>query len=302
MSEVFRVDAPYRGPYRLERLTFGGGEGPSVAVVAGLHGNELNGIHSLNVLAATLRMARLKGTVHVLPVVNTFGLDQGTKRWPFDDQDINQAFPGDPDGSVVQRIAHALLEHTQADVCLDVHSASPLMRELPQVRVPLSGREVELGRAMGLPVVWRRAGDRLESTGLVGAWRQEGASALHILGGRGATLDVGAARTMTHGILRLLNHLGILSAAPDPGDNLVDTTRNQVSYHYSGMGGFWVPEVRTGDRVKPGHLLGKITEVVGGDLLEEFRADRDGIVVTMRTYPVVHARELLIRVADPVDG
>jgi predicted deacylase len=302
MAEVFRVDAPYRGPYRLERLTFGGGEGPSVAVVAGLHGNELNGIHSLNVLAATLRMARLHGTVHVFPVVNTFGLDQGTKRWPFDDQDINQAFPGDPDGSVVQRIAHALLEHTQADVCLDVHSASPLMRELPQVRVPLSGREVELGRAMELPVVWRRAGDRLESTGLVGAWRQEGASALHILGGRGATLDVDASRTMTNGILRLLHHLGILSTAPDPGDNLVDTTRNQVSYHYSAMGGFWVPEVRTGDRVKPGHLLGKITEVVGGDLLEEFRADRDGIVVTMRTYPVVHARELLIRVADPVEG
>ena len=161
MAEVFRVDAPFRGPYRLERLSFGSGS-PTLAVVAGLHGNELNGIHALNVLAATLRMSRLQGTVHVLPIVNTFGLEQGTKRWPYDDRDINQAFPGDPDGSVVQRIAHSLLEHTQADVCLDVHSASPLMRELPQVRVPLSGEEVELGRAMGLPVVWRRAG--------VGVW------------------------------------------------------------------------------------------------------------------------------------
>jgi predicted deacylase len=300
MSEVFRVDAPYRGPYRLERLSFGSGS-PTLAVVAGLHGNELNGILALNVLAATLRMSRLKGTVHVLPVVNTFGLEQGTKRWPYDDQDINQAFPGDPDGSVVQRIAHAVLECTQADVCLDVHSASPLMRELPQVRVPLSGAEVELGRAMGLPVVWRRAGERLESTGLVGAWRQSGRSALHVIGGRGATLDVDASRVLANGILRLLHHLEILPIAPDPGETVVDTTRTQVSYHYSAVGGFWVPEVRTGDRVKPGHVLGKITEVIGGDLLEEFRADREGIVVTMRTYPVVHARELLVRVAEPLE-
>ena len=299
MAEVYRVDSPFRGPYRLERLTFGSGS-PSLAVVAGLHGNELNGIHALNVLAASLRVAQLKGTVHVLPVVNTFGLDQGTKRWPYDDQDINQAFPGDPEGSVVQRIAHALLEHSAADVCLDVHSASPLMRELPQVRVPLSGAEVELGRSMGLPVVWRRPGDRLESTGLVGAWRQEGRAALHIIGGRGATLDVQAARILANGILRLIHHLGIVRVAPEPGQTIVDTSRSGVSYHYSSVGGFWVPEVHAGDRVKPGHLLGKVTEVVGGGLLEEFRADREGVVVTMRTYPVVHARELLVRVADAI--
>ena len=38
---------------------------------------------------------------------------------------------------------------------------------------------------------------------------------------------------------------------------------------------------------------------VGGGLVEEVRADRAGVVVTMRSYPVVHARELLVRVAEP---
>lgn len=297
MGEVFRLDAPYRGSYTLERLSFGSG-GPSVAVVSGLHGNELNGIHSLNVVASTLKMARLRGTVHLLPVINTFGLEHGTKRWPFGDQDINQAFPGDPAGSPVQRIAHALLEHTDADVCVDIHSASAVLRELPQVRVPLSGREVELGRAMGLPVVWRRAGDLLEATGLVGAWRQQGRAALHVVGGRGATLDLDPARTMASGILRLLHHLGILSIPPSPGRCVADTTRDRVSYHYSALGGFWVPEVRIGDRVAPGHLLGSVTEVIGGSRLEEVRAERSGVVITMRTYPVIHARELLVRVSD----
>jgi len=297
LAEVFRLDAPYRGSYRLERLSFGSGPA-RVSVVAGLHGNELNGVHALNLVARTLRVARLNGPVHLLPMVNTFGLEHGTKRWPFGDRDINQAFPGDPDGSPVARIAHALLAATDAEVCLDIHSGSAVLRELSQVRVPLSGREVELGRSMDLPVVWRRHGDLLEATGLVGAWRQSGRSALHIVGGRGATLDLGSARTMANGIFRLLHHLGVLSVQPDAGKTVVDTTKARVSYHYSSVGGFWVPEVRVGDRVAPGHLLGSVTEVVGGDDLETVRAERSGVVVTLRSYPVVHARELLVRVAD----
>ena len=97
---VYQLSAPNREPYTLRALEFGSG-GPTVAIVAGLHGNELNGVHALNLVASALRMARLNGTVTLIPVVNTFGLDQGTKRWPIDDNDINQAFPGDPQGSAV---------------------------------------------------------------------------------------------------------------------------------------------------------------------------------------------------------
>ena len=82
------------------------------------------------------------------------------------------------------------------------------------------------------------------------------------------------------------------------GETLVDTTRAGVSYHYSGAGGFWVPEVAAGDTVGVGHLLGTICEVIGGGRLEAIRADRSGVVVTMRTYPVVYARELLVRVGE----
>lgn len=295
--ELYRLDAPYREPFCLRALEFGAGS-PRVAFVAGLHGNELNGVHALNLVASTLRVARVQGTVRVVPVVNSFGLDQGTKHWPIDDRDINQAFPGDPAGSAVQRIAWALMEGTQADVCVDVHSGSPLVHELAQVRGPLTGREVTLARAMQLPMLWRREGDRLEATGLVGAWRQAGRAALHVVGGRGATLDTAASRQLADGLLRLLEHLQVIRPHTDPGQVLVDTTRRGVSYHYSSLGGFWVPEVGVGDRVAPGHLLGAVTEVLGGGLVEEVRAERSGVVTTMRTYPVVHARELLVRVAE----
>ena len=116
MDELFRLEAPYRGPYSLRRLTFGSGA-PTTAVVAGLHGNELNGVHALNLICSTLRLMRLSGTVHLFPVVNSFGLEHGTKRWPFGDQDINRAFPGDPEGSPVQRIRYADNECNYCAVC-----------------------------------------------------------------------------------------------------------------------------------------------------------------------------------------
>jgi len=296
MSIIFSIDAPYRGQYELHRLTYGSG-GPSVAIVAGLHGNELNGIHAVNMLNKMLRVQRPMGTVHLFPLVNTFGADQATKRWPYDDQDINHAFPGDPDGSVVQRIAHALFESTDAEVCIDVHSGAPHVREIPQVRAPMGGDELELARAMKLPVVWRRPGIRLEPTGLIGAWRAAGRKALHMVGGRGITLDNRHATTMANGLFNLLGHLGVCGQAATDMDIVADVTHADVEAHRASCGGFFVAEVRVGDPVQPGHLLGYIQAPVGGERLDEVRAGQPGIVMTVRAYPMVHAQELLVRVA-----
>jgi predicted deacylase len=295
MSVVFKLEAPYRGAFELHRLTFGSG-GPVVSIVAGLHGNELNAIHAVNLLIAALRLQRPKGTVHLFPVVNSFGADEGRKRWPFDDRDINRAFPGSPDGAAVERIAHALLQHTEADVCVDVHSGAPHVRELPQVRAPIAGRELELARAMGLPVVWRRHGDALDATGLVGAWREAGRHALHLVGGRGITLDTSHSATLARGLGRLLAHLGIL-AHHGESETVADVTRNEVDTLRASCGGFFVPEVRVGDRVRVGQLLGYLQSPIGGERLAEARSERAGVVMTVRAWPMVHAEEMLVRVA-----
>jgi predicted deacylase len=295
MTVVFRLEAPYRGDYELHRLTFGAGS-PTVAIVAGLHGNELNSMHAVNLLAAVLRAQRPRGTVHLFPLVNTFGADEGRKRWPFDDRDINRAFPGDPEGMAVERIAHAIMQASEADICVDVHSGAPHVRELPQVRAPMSGRELELARAMGLPLVWRRPGDRLEATGLVGAWREAGRLALHVVGGRGVTLDTTHSATLARGLGRLLSHLGIVAKTAD-SETVADVTHSEVESHRAACGGFFVPEVRVGDRVRVGHLLGYIQSPLGGERLEEVRALSVGVVVTVRAWPMVHAAELVVRVA-----
>ena len=295
MSVVFELEAPYRGKYQLHRLSFGSGS-PTVSIVAGLHGNELNAVHAVNMLAGALRAQRPRGTVHLFPLVNTFGADAAVKRWPFDDQDINLSFPGDPQGTSVERLAYALLQFSQADVCIDVHSGAPHVRELPQARTLLGGRELELARATALPVIWRRPGARLGEKGLVGAWRSAGAVAFRLVGGRGITLDSSHATALAQGLTNLLAHLGVVPSAPS-GKIVADITQTELESHRASCGGFFVPEVRVGDLVGGGHLLGTIHAPIGGDPIYQVRAARPGVVMTARAYPLVHAQELLIRVA-----
>ena len=295
MTVIFRMEAPYRGHFELHRLSFGSGS-PTVAVVAGLHGNELNSVHAVNLLVAALRVQPPKGTVHLFPMVNTMGAEEGVKRWPFDNRDINRAFPGKVDGDGVQRIAHAIMESTDADICVDVHSGSAQVRELPQVRVPMSGAELEAARMMGLPIVWRRPGARVDTTGLVGAWRQAGRRALHVVGGRGITLDTRLSGMMARGLSRLLAHVGMMPSV-GPSETVADVSRPDIEVHRAMCGGFYVSEVRVGDVVQPGHLLGYIQSPLGGERLTELRAACTGVVMTVRAWPMVHAQELLVRVA-----
>ena len=295
-EDIFTLRTPFAGTYRLQRLRFGQGR-PRLVVVSGLHGNELNGIHALNLVASCLRVQRPMGTVDLFPVVNAFGIDEGRKRGPFQDADLNTVFPGDPNGTSAQRIAHALLEVTRdADVCVDVHSGSPLVHELPQVRVSLSGPEVELARRMRLPLVWRRPAVQLDVTGLVGSWRALGRRAFRIQGGRGGTLDKNEATMLANGIRHLMAVLG-MGPAPTEGETIADVTHEDMMSHRSGTGGYFVAETRVGERVEPGHMLGYVAAAVGGETLEEIRADRIGVVTTVRSYPMVHAQELLVRVA-----
>ncbi|MBM75454.1 MAG: hypothetical protein CMK59_08625 [Proteobacteria bacterium] len=297
MSVVFEIPSPFRSPYQLHQLKYGKGT-PTVAIIAGLHGNELNGIHTLNLLASVLRMQNLNGTVLLFPLINSFGADECEKRWPFDGQDLNALFPGKSDGTTAERIAAAVMNATEtADICVDVHSGAAHVRELPQVRTPLSGKELQVAREMSMPVVWRRPGSFLSLNGFVGACRARGQTALRVVGGRGITLDTKLSTKMAAGLSRMLAAQGIMQALMGT-EQSVDISSENISSYRADVGGFFVPEVRVGQKVQSGHLLGYIGAPIGGDRLDEIRAQRKGVVMTLRANPMVHAQELLIRIAE----
>jgi hypothetical protein len=161
------MTAPLREDFDISYHDIGSEHGPPrIALVAGLHGNELNGVFVLSRLAAFLQEVaegqqaglQLRERAIIIPAVNILGLNTLNRHWPFDNTDINRMFPGYDAGETTQRIAHAVLEVTRlAHYRVDLHSASLDFEELPQVRLydPTEDERAK-ARLFGLPAVIER--------------------------------------------------------------------------------------------------------------------------------------------------
>ena len=75
-------------------------DGPTLAVMAGIHPNEVAGIEAAYRLAERIDARELRGTVTIIPVVNGPGYQtRAESLCPVDSENINFCFPGRPDGS-----------------------------------------------------------------------------------------------------------------------------------------------------------------------------------------------------------
>ena len=82
--------------------------GPTVLILAGVHGDEINGIEIVRrSLASGLYKNLIKGSVIVIPLLNVFGFINFSREVP-DGKDVNRSFPGTSSGSLASRVASVL--------------------------------------------------------------------------------------------------------------------------------------------------------------------------------------------------
>ena len=68
---ILSLEAPFRDSVEIHRLRFGDpSSGTHVAIVAGLHGNEVGGVCAVNQLVSQLTSATIEGCIDVFPVIN----------------------------------------------------------------------------------------------------------------------------------------------------------------------------------------------------------------------------------------
>ena len=115
---------PDGGPLGLPLVVVRGAlPGPTLGVVAGVHGDEYEGPEALRRFLAGLDPARLRGTVVATPQANPPAFEAGQRTGAVDHLDLNRAFPGRPDGFLTQRIADLLVGEVvgPADALVDLH-------------------------------------------------------------------------------------------------------------------------------------------------------------------------------------
>jgi hypothetical protein len=309
---LIKMTAPLREAFSIPYHDFGSaGSPPRLALVAGVHGNELNGIFVLSRLAEFLRTKAdgqsgqtLNGRIIVVPAVNVLGVNTRSRRWPFDKTDINRMFPGYSLGETTQRIADAVFQATRtAHYRIDVHSSNLDFEEVPQVRL-YDPSEDERATAMlfGLPAVIERATDSVSTTTLGHAWRGCGGESFVIQAGRAGDLQLPHCERLFRALVAFLHHTGLVSgitlAAEDQDAHYfrLDQTLPLISDH----AGLFVSHVPVGRWLQAGDLIGHVYDAFLGEQRAEIRAPLAGLLSGIRRQPLLYEGDLVARLQTRV--
>lgn len=304
----FTVEMPYRERMEIRRTVYTGGDGPRVAVVAGIHGDELEGLYVCHLLAAWLEELQhtspgaLIGSIELYPAVNTLGLDTLTRGVPVFDTDLNRAFPGSPAGPLPSRLAAALMSALSGSaLVVDVHASNIYLREIPQVRInqEFDDALVPIAQGMNLDLIWLHGAATVLETTLAHSLNSCGTRCLVVEMGVGMRITPEYCDQLMAGLLAVWQEMGVLSPdvlLPEKSHTPFIADDSNVHYLNAQTSGMFIPTASHWTDVRRGELLGRIVSPFRGDILSEVRSPVDGILFTLREYPLVYEGSLMARV------
>lgn len=272
--------------------------GPTVAIVAGLHGTEYAGVLAVVRFARELDPATLSGTVILVPLANVASFERLTARLnPVDGKNMNRVFPGDSAGTQSERVAYYLRTRVleRSDAAIDVHGGDldESLRHYSFVVYTGNAAQdsVSVRMALGLGydhlIRYRMSsGDPKQAIMLATAAAVLGKPTITVEAGFAGTAQLEDVGALVDGFRGALGALGMVDAPEHTASRPVwlDKTAFVTSEH----GGIFQPSVERGAYVAAGTLLGQVTNYYGADRYE-VRAPVAGVVLYVRAVPAIAA-------------
>ena len=276
--------------------------GKRISIVTGIHGDELEGQYVCYQVSKRIQEhpELLTGTVDIYPAMNPLGIDSITRGIPAFDLDMNRLFPGSGDGSMTEYIAAEIIRDLMgSDLCLDIHASNIYLTEVPQIRInELHEKElVPLAEQANVDFVWvYGASTVLEST-LAYSLNSRGVPCLVIEMGVGMRITRSIGDQMTEGIFNLMKTLGIWQGeVGEIRKPVVSADPEEVFLLNASRSGIFVQEARHNTYLKKGDSIGKVIDPLEGAVLEDVVSPEDGLLFTIREYPVVDEGSLMARI------
>jgi hypothetical protein len=239
-------------------VTRGATPGPTVCLIAGVHGDELNGIEIVRKVVEGLTPRRISGMVVAVPVANLHGFRRSSRYLP-DRRDLNRFFPGTPTGSAASRIAYSLWNEVirHCTSLIDLHTGSFHRTNLPHVRIDTTDpRSFALARGFASALIIHDPG---QDGTLRRAARRAGIGAITYEAGEPLRFQEKEIARGVEGVRNVLAALGMSDDAP-----VVTTPRvyQRTRWVRVDDGGIFFTRRRLGERVEAGELLGTVTDPV----------------------------------------
>lgn len=267
--------------------------GPVVALVAAIHGDELNGIEIVRRVILGLAPERIRGTVVCVPVVNRFGFLNHSRYLP-DRRDLNRCFPGNPHGSSAARVAAALFREIvlPADFVLDFHTAALGRTNLPHLRADMTDARVRrLARGFGAELIVDYPG---RSRSLRAAATTAGIPCAVYEAGETFQFQRREVRKGLFGVYNVLADLAMVGIPRrEPRFQVVI---RRAEWLRAERGGLLDLRTRPGDLLYEGDVVGSISNPFGREVVS-LRSSVTGIVLGTTTVPMVHPGDAVAHVA-----
>ena len=277
-----------------------GGE-KRISIVTGTHGDELEGQYVCYELQRRIKenIGCLTGIVDVYPAINPLGIDSITRGIPGFDLDMNRIFPGSENGSMPEYIASNIIDDlSKSAAVIDIHASNIFLEEIPQVRINELSRDtlVPLAKLLNTDYIWVHSSATVLESTLAYSLNTTGTPTLVVEMGVGMRITKKFGDQLTDGIFALMKELGIWNGEViDPKEPIISED-GEVSFINAGKSGVFAPCVEHWKNVKQDDHIGDILNPLTGEINERISAPTDGIVFTLREYPIVSEGSLIARI------
>jgi predicted deacylase len=269
--------------------------GPIVLFIAGVHGDEINGVEILRRgLRSKLFDKLTAGSVVVVPLLNVYGFNNFSRDVP-DGKDVNRSFPGTATGSLASRIAAGLSKNLLAkcDLAVDFHTGGRSLSNYPQIRYSPTdpdARQAALDFSPPVILASKAPAKSLRRS----AYKSLGLTVLTYEGGENLRYDGRSIAEGLAGIRRLLYSRDMLRRGADTDRLPLEVASS--SWVRAGRAGLFQWSKRSGFPVRKGEPIGTIHDPHGERPNKRILSPRDGFIIGHNNAAVVSQGDALFHI------
>jgi len=279
------------------------GEGPTVLVVGGTHGDEYEGQIAAASLSRTLKVEDVTGRIIIIPCISMEAGRNGNRLWN-DGANFNRVFPGNENGALHGKLAHFLSSELfpQCDGVLDMHSGGRSMFFIPSSNMTWVQDKTQRAKLIKNMLAWNTevhmvGGEQPNTDPYSLLNRNAEAQGKSVstgeFGGFGTTTPQ-TMRIIKEGLENFLRAFGVLKGAARTREEMkrgplaIIDFRSGNKFINAPRAGIYENLVALGSEVKSGDVVGQIHDVDHPDVPPvQVRSAADGVVAVVRGFPPV---------------
>ena len=290
--------------------TIANGEGPTVLVTGGNHGDEYEGQVAALRLIREVDPEQVRGRIVVIPVISTQASKANTRMWP-SGANFNRSFPGRPDGQPNEQLADYFTRvlFPLADVVVDMHSGGRTAWFIPCSHMHVVDDRAQRKAMLEGMQAWNSDFHFLyidiNGTGLLPVEAEsQGKVVITTELGGGGRVPAPVHELAWSGLTNVLRHVGVLEGEVvrrETPATILDG-RDPANYVIAEEDGIWEGMLEPGAGVRAGDPVGRLWFP---DRLDRaptvLRAPLDGVLACVRSIPITEAGDNVFVTGQPIE-